>query len=205
MDNPPSDSYVFFISRVKADLFEPLPQSALISINDDDNHVPKPKSGWASVYQDQFIDSDYTIDMLQHFPKELLSSMMSAEQASKLKDHIHWLIHTQKIRRIVVHCFAGRARSAAVAQYIHERYHLPLYSGIQAHDNALDSNSDELKGANQMVLTLLRNPTHFSSQVVTDTQSTQESKPDDLVGRSWTDKMLIAILLMLLAKAIFEF
>lgn len=135
---------VLFMSRYDIEHFTPPPRSVLISIADNENDRAKiDHSKWDGVYFQSFIDAGYDEESLsfgQDFDK-VYADYITPEKAQSLRHDIEDAL-SKRPDLVVINCLAGRSRSAAVAQYLKERY------GAEV--------TQETGEANQTVFRLLR-------------------------------------------------
>lgn len=133
-----------FMSRYDIEHFTPPPRAALISIADNENDKAKiDPSKWSGVYYHFFIDAGYDEESLsfgQDFD-QVYADYITPEKAQALRQDIEKALGTGP-DLVVINCHAGRSRSAAVAQYLSERYGAKL--------------TQETNEANQTVFRLLR-------------------------------------------------
>lgn len=182
------DSCVVFISRHTAEQLIPEPGAAIISIIDFKGNEANLQGGWQYIHTYDFIDGEYTFDMLRDYPASTLDSMLCKDQAFDLKNNIS-LIISKRVQKIFVHCYAGRARSCAVAMYISEEFNLPIYSGEQTHPQPLSKSSPEMTRMNSMVYELLKDPELYTRRLPAS------SIDDDGVDGSKTTTLPISYIL----------
>lgn len=135
---------VQFMSRYDIEHFTPPPRSVLISIADNENDRAKiDLSSWDGVYFQSFIDAGYDEESLsfgQDFDK-VYADYITPEKAQSLRHDIEDAL-MKRPDLVVINCHAGRSRSAAVAQYLKERYGADM--------------TQDTSEANQTVFRLLR-------------------------------------------------
>lgn len=194
------DRFVIFVSRYQAERMEPAADVAMISIIDFKENKAGLQSGWESVYIDDFIDAEYTAEMVREYPPSVLESMLTREQAIALKAHIESL-KSRSIQKVVVHCHAGRSRSCAIALYVSKTLGLPLFSGRQTHCSPLTFDSDDVRFANQMVYRLLLNPQLFAAELASretaervDVESAKKMWPPSISSMIFVGIILFAII-----------
>lgn len=145
--NPPSPPlHVQFMSRADVESFTPPPNAMLISISDtpDDKAHIQPAM-WRQVGMYHFVDGGYDEEAIATFGSDFDriygADYFTPEKADTMRADIDHMVGS-KPELLVVNCQAGRSRSAAVAQYISERYGATI--------------SQETPEANLTVLRLLR-------------------------------------------------
>lgn len=156
---------VVFDSRKNAEEFSPPEKSSIISINDSESYLAELKPGWNDVVRSCFIDTTYNEESLRFVGrnhKYIYQSAFDKEKSLQLLRDIQSISESQLI---LVHCHAGRSRSAAVALYIHQRYGHTIYPCIQALQSGRQASKDETKHANTTVLELLKNPCLFDDLI----------------------------------------
>lgn len=161
-------TYITYLSEYKASQLDPNSETALISIADP-GHAPPGifPQGWGMFYQDFFIDGDYDADLIRTFGEhfhESFSGYMQKEQASQMKAFVHDVLNNPEIEHLVVHCTAGRSRSAAVAQYASD-----ITEIVPVGDFGIS-------GMNTMVYKMLHNPGMFS-ELTAQPPSNDEPQP----------------------------
>lgn len=145
--NPPSPPlHVQFMSRADVESFTPPPNAMLISISDtpDDKAHIQPAM-WRQVGMYHFVDGGYDEEAIATFGSDFDriygADYFTPEKADTMRADIDRMVGLMP-QLLVVNCQAGRSRSAAVAQYISERYGAII--------------AQETPEANQTVLRLLR-------------------------------------------------
>lgn len=171
---------VCFISKSDAERLQPRDSAAVISVVDTAEFILGNRTGWHSYYCDYFLDGEYDLPILLQLPEQMLASYMNAEQAERLKSHIETLV-ADGVGDIIVHCHAGRGRSAGVALYISEKYGYNLVNSASPGSAILNRQSQELAHHNRMVVTLLHDPYHFERNLQQD--DSQETPKKSLKGR----------------------
>lgn len=97
---------------------------ALISITEPGrliNHAP----GWGSVLKVQFLDSTYDEDEIRanwNMRRLHFAGCIRAVHATEILRFLEDAHKDLKISELLVHCWAGQSRSAAVARFAAERY-----------------------------------------------------------------------------------
>jgi len=165
---------VVFTSQKNAEDFPGQSDIAVISITDDgDANLCR---GFGLVVRHRFIDGVYDETSINNFAslspaynhEQIYGSYFSESDAIKLLSDINKIMG-MGFRKILIHCMAGRARSAAVAKYISTRYGFKVYNSTEAlTENASSLNECtemDFKDENKLVLTLLSNPQHFSALI----------------------------------------
>ena len=150
-------SEVHFTSEYLAGLIEPSLDTAMISIADPD-HIPPDvtPTGWGCFYQAFFIDGDYDAETIKTFGPQFRSTFsgyLMEEQAVEIRSFIHSAVEDSHIDKMIVHCTAGKSRSAAVAKYAAE-----LSGGVLTGEHGLDH-------INTMVYQLLQKPSLYKSHL----------------------------------------
>ncbi len=100
---------------------------AVISISDPGSEPVRLAPGWFSVHSVQFHDIDLEKPINAHLRAEILKwkKPLTEDQAGELVAYIHRIMATKGVTQLLVHCEAGISRSAAVAKWIADTYHLP--------------------------------------------------------------------------------
>ena len=107
---------VRFLSREVATSWCPSVPSALISIVNPGETLPKLNGAWVNVLRLQFHDTDGRAPTLQ---------AITAEDARRALDFVTKL--AQVAEELVVHCEAGQSRSAGVALFFAEWLGIPCF------------------------------------------------------------------------------
>ncbi|MCG7884381.1 MAG: hypothetical protein AB2669_17665 [Candidatus Thiodiazotropha endolucinida] len=162
-----NNNTVLFLNRRTAEELPPIDHAAMISITDSSEDDANISEDWYRLYRFHFIDGAYNEDTLRFVGtnyKYIYSSYFDRELAFKLRNTIQQII-SDGIQTIVIHCHAGRSRSAAVAKFIHDQHgYLPYNTPdiLQAPPASRPKpDLDTLSGMNEMIYTLLNNPHHF--------------------------------------------
>jgi hypothetical protein len=117
-----------FLSKAEVEVMTPPPNAHLISISDGPGDQARiDHRRWHSVSYHYFLDAGYTEELIEACGPDFdttFRSYLRPLAAEKLRDRIDWA--AQRAKLIVVNCYAGRSRSAAVARYIHEAYGFAL-------------------------------------------------------------------------------
>lgn len=124
------------MSREEAEDTTPDLSQALISITDPKSRPADIKRGWYSVLAIQFHDIDMTKQISPFLRADILNSftIMTREQAQSVVGFVE-MVRADGVTGIVCHCEAGISRSAAVAKWIADHYHLPpLGPAVRAHN-----------------------------------------------------------------------
>ncbi len=164
---------VIFTSLHQAEKLRPFPNSAIISINDCYESEANLHSGWSNISRFYFIDSDYTEESIRHFgdnARLVYDHHFTKSQALTMIFQIHQFINSG-VDTIVVHCYAGRSRSAAVAKFISETFGFLPYNNVDAyHQNTVNFNSPnpiqvvtDFSRMNSLVYTLLKTPGYYDA------------------------------------------
>lgn len=161
-----SNNYcVAFDSRKNAEEFNPPVNSSIISINDSENYLAELRPGWNDVVRSCFIDTTYNEQSLRFVGKNHKYIYQSAFDKEKSLRLLRDIQSISASHLILVHCHAGRSRSAAVALYIHQRYGHTIYPSIQALQAGQQASKADTKHANATVLDLLNNPCLFDELI----------------------------------------
>jgi hypothetical protein len=165
---------VVFTSQKNAEDFPGQSDIAVISITDDGD--ANLSTGFGIVVRHRFIDGVYDESSIKNFASlspaynhdQIYSSYFSESDAIKMQSDINKIIG-MGFRKILIHCMAGRARSAAVAKYISSRHGFKVYNTTEALKEDVTSFNEctdfDFKDENKLVLTLLSNPQHFSALI----------------------------------------
>lgn len=165
---------VVFTSQRNAEDFPGQSDIAVISITDDgDANLCR---GFGLVVRHRFIDGVYDETSINNFAslspdykhEQIYGSYFSESDAIKLLSDINKIIG-MGFRKILIHCMAGRARSAAVAKYISSRHGFKVYNSTDALGEDASSLNEctelDFKDENKLVSTLLSNPQHFCALI----------------------------------------
>lgn len=143
-----------FMSRYDLERYTPQANAVLISISDNElDKAIVDKSLWALVSFHTFIDAGYDEENIQSFGKDadrIYADYITPQKAESLRTDIATMIKMQP-PLIVVNCQAGRSRSAAVAQFLKDRYQVEI--------------DQDTPDANQTVLRLLHGDYHLLSAI----------------------------------------
>lgn len=165
---------VVFTSQKNAEDFPGQSDIAVISITDDGD--ANLSTGFGIVVRHRFIDGVYDESSIKNFASlspaynhdQIYSSYFSEADAIQMVYDINKIIN-MGFRKILIHCMAGRARSAAVAKYISSRHGFKVYNSTDALGEDVSSLNEctelDFKDENKLVLTLLSNPQHFSALI----------------------------------------
>lgn len=110
---------VDFVSQKWAELYNPGPHEAIISITGHATPDANLKQGWAACLRISFDDVDPIESPLE--PGENLTEMREG-QAAQIAEFVRRTAATVKV--LVVHCRYGQSRSAGVAKAVAEFYGL---------------------------------------------------------------------------------
>jgi len=102
---------VEFLSQVEAEGREPRGRSGIISITSPDIRPASLKPGWRSILRISFNDAE------EHEPGAVLFSETHARSILSWLDR-----YEDRLDHVIVYCYAGVSRSAAVARFIADRY-----------------------------------------------------------------------------------
>ncbi|MCG7952650.1 MAG: hypothetical protein N0E56_15740 [Candidatus Thiodiazotropha endolucinida] len=184
---------VLFLNKKTAEEMLPIENGAMISITDCRDDEADINDQWGHVYRFRFIDGSYNEDSLRFVGlnyKYIYSSYFDRAQAVEMNQVISNIVN-DGINTIVVHCHAGRSRSAAVAKYISDRYgYLPYNTKdvLPPSGNQTSPNYDDLSGMNGMIYMLLNDPGHFDS-VIQDIESANQKPRQE----SWRHRLIRTI------------
>ncbi len=164
---------VIFTSLHQAEKLRPFPNAAIISINDSYESEANLHSGWENISRFHFIDSDYTEESLRYFgenARHVYDQNFTKAQALTMIYQIHQFINSG-VDTIVVHCYAGRSRSSAVAKFISETFGFLPYNNVDAyHQNTVNFTSPNMlqvitdfSRMNSLVYTLLKTPSYYDA------------------------------------------
>lgn len=109
---------ITFLPRYQAEQYRPESGASLISIYDRSEARLEPGPGWADVLYLRFHDTDGRIMGLEQFTLEHAQQVCQFAESHK------------DLNELVVHCAMGRSRSAAVALFLAEKYHVPCFRGV---------------------------------------------------------------------------
>ncbi|MBK5051733.1 hypothetical protein IQ289_25465 [Burkholderia sp. R-70006] len=127
----------------------PRMDAAVISITEPGRKAPL-NEGWGAVYRIQFSDAEWDDGMVERLQARGMrfdpesKGFPGPSSTAELLVAIHDIELRGAVSHVVVHCHAGRRRSAAVARFIAQRHGLPF-------DMSYD-------GYNRTVFRLLNNP-----------------------------------------------
>jgi predicted protein tyrosine phosphatase len=127
---------VEFRSREEAEDSRPDFSAAVISISDPGSRPVDLKPGWHDVLSIQFHDIDMCKAYGAHLRADILKRYSPAmmEHAETIASFVR-RVKAEGVERIMVHCEAGISRSAAVAKWIADTYHLtPLGPAVKLHN-----------------------------------------------------------------------
>lgn len=127
---------VRFTSREGAEDAKPDLCTAVISISDPGSRPVDLKAGWYKVLRVQFHDIDMCKAYGAHLRADILKRYSPAmvEHAETIAHFVHRM-KADGVESIMVHCEAGISRSAAVAKWIADTYHLPsLGPAVKLHN-----------------------------------------------------------------------
>lgn len=117
---------VRFLSEQAACQLIPDPRAVMISITDDGREAAI-GSGWRDIVRMAFYDMIYGPMQLEFSGIEwwLQAGAISPGQAAELKELLAKLAAAPESIPLVVHCYAGRNRSGAIAKYVADTYGTP--------------------------------------------------------------------------------
>lgn len=178
-----SNGQVIFINKHQAEILEPVSGAVLISVNDSRETEADLQPDWEKVLRYYFIDGTYNEESLRYTGrnyKYIYSAYFDSETAHMMRSEIHECIE-KGTKIFIVHCHAGRSRSAAIAKYIHDKYGYNVGNDVGHLTLGCTYSPELFSQANLLVYTLLQNPEYYSSviQEIEDSQkaSTEENQP----------------------------
>lgn len=119
---------VLMLPKTEVEVMAPPPNAHLISISDGPGDQARIDSRlWRSVSYHYFLDGGYTEALIEACGPEfdtIFRNYLRPQSADKLRERIDWAAKRAQV--IVVSCYSGRSRCAAVARYIHEAYGFAL-------------------------------------------------------------------------------
>ena len=164
-----NDKIVIFLGRRNAEELVPPNNSAIISITDSVEDEANLKEGWEHTFRVSFIDGAYNEDSLRFVGtnyRYIYSAYFDKGQAIELRGAIDHIV-SLGIDKVIVHCHAGRSRSAAIALYIANRYgYLPYNDTKLLTMSPSEWPKPEPTATSQlntMIYTLLQSPEYFDS------------------------------------------
>lgn len=130
----------------------PSPDTALISIHDagEPASTDVHNTGWGYYNHIGFDDAAYSLEQIEDHGKEFwdyFDGCARKVHALRIKLMFKEIHNNREIRHIIVHCDAGRSRSAAVAKYYSEEHNLEL--------------EGDTSYANSLIYRLLQDPSYF--------------------------------------------
>jgi len=149
-EDPTETRQVVFLSQREACELAPVAGAAMISITDPDKPDAPLQPGWDRLLRTAFYDGTYsedTIHRVKHDFELLYQSYITPEQATELKRFVDDLA-AERVEQIYVHCYFGRSRSAAVADYLGDTHGYAVAPAVEK--------------PNATVRTLLDDPDHFT-------------------------------------------
>ncbi len=178
-----STGQVIFINKHQAEVLEPIAGAVLISVNDSRETESDLNPAWEKVLRYYFIDGTYNEESLRSSGrnyKYIYSAYLDSDTAHMMRSEIAECIE-QGTKIIIVHCHAGRSRSAAIAKYIHDTYGYNVGNDVGHLTSGCTYSPELFSQANILVYTLLQNPEYYSSVIreIEDSQkvSTEENHP----------------------------
>ncbi|EGQ7973607.1 hypothetical protein I7Z51_002531 [Vibrio parahaemolyticus] len=161
---------------------------ALISIHDDghDADTLVPKEGWGYYDHIGFDDAAYDEELISQYGADFWDYFGGCARnvhALKILLMFKRIEESPYITEIIVHCDAGRSRSAAVAKFYAEKNNLEL--------------EGDTTYANSLIYTLLKNPNHYEEALekyVTNApkglQTVDKTKDANLLPFGWVDVLI---------------
>lgn len=92
------------------------------------------KKYWGSWTSFAFEDAAYNEDMIKQYGKEFnkyFADCFTPDMALDMLEEIVSITTNPQITQIIVHCDSGRSRSAAVAKFLNDKYHIPVLRDIE--------------------------------------------------------------------------
>jgi hypothetical protein len=179
---------VIFINKHQAEILEPPDNAVIISINDSRETESDLMDGWSRVLRYYFIDGTYNEDSLRFAGinyKYIYSAYFDADTAHTMRSDIAECID-KGTSIFVIHCHAGRSRSAAIAKYIHETYGYAVGNDVSQLESLVSFDSQLFDQANPLVYKLLQQPDYYAP-VLFDIETTKlnssEDQPKGLIHR----------------------
>jgi len=154
---------VVYLSRQEAESLTPEPGAAIISISDSISYPAKLSDQFAHIKRMYFLDGVYGEESIIQFGPNFTIAFHNFFRKPHAEEIIAFLqsFDITAVTTLYVHCKAGESRSAAVAKYISEYFHIPAY---RLQFGTLNQEHEFLK-ANALVYQLLCNPTCFDQLI----------------------------------------
>ncbi len=118
--------HIHFVSKNHAEQLEGRPDVIVVSIHDR-HWLPKLRSGFCDVLRLDFDDYDPERDGM-----DALQDTFTHEQAAALKNWMEPYLRSHTAYILLVHCYAGISRSAAVAWWAHKAHGAELKTDYPA-------------------------------------------------------------------------
>lgn len=118
---------VRYISEKIACELTPSPREAMLSISDPGIYTVPLKEGWPKLLRCYFPDAGCDAGLLKFvggYSQYLTMGFPSHVHALQMRNFIADLASSETSYKLIVHCHAGRSRSAAVAKYTAEIHNL---------------------------------------------------------------------------------
>jgi hypothetical protein len=150
--------HIIYLSEAAFLAEHPRASAAVISITEPSRLAPVPE-GWGAVLRVQFMDAEFDTAMLERLAARGKSLDLAAKgypcraHCAPILAFLDQLADASSITELVVHCHAGKRRSAAVAKFAAECF------GVRGVEG---------RGFNRTVYALLRDPACFD-HLVADT------------------------------------
>lgn len=158
---------VIFINKHQAEILDPPENSVIISVNDSRETESDLKDGWSRALRYYFIDDTYNEDSLRFAGinyKYIYSAYFDADIAHTMRSDIAECID-KGTSIFIIHCHAGRSRSAAIAKYIHETYGFSAGNDVAQLHSPVAFDTDLFSQANPLVYKLLQHPDWGSGDI----------------------------------------
>lgn len=125
-----------FTSREEAEATQSDLCSAVISITNPEAKLADIGPGWFDTLRLQFHDIDLCKPISAHLRADILRKYqpISEEQAAEVVRFVARMVDAQVVG-FLIHCEAGISRSAAVAKWITDHYHLPSIAPVTQYHN----------------------------------------------------------------------
>ncbi|PPC84394.1 MAG: hypothetical protein CTY35_01955 [Methylotenera sp.] len=133
-----------FLSRKQVEHYVATGNNVAISIRDPNRSAPRlHHSIQGRIYLEFDDDTEYSVGLSPDQVPDLMlghengrrimvngNELCDYNDANKMLRFIQRAIDSEDALEMIIHCEMGISRSAAVAQYIHERYGVPISNGI---------------------------------------------------------------------------
>lgn len=191
---------VIFTSQRNAEDFRGTSQVAIISITDEGE--ANLSQGYGYISRHEFVDGAFdentikthaTLSLNGYDHTSVYGSYFNRDKANILRGEIEHIVRLG-FEIIIVHCMAGKARSAAVAKYIAEIYgYQPFNTLVPIQQNQIVNpcGAMDFKHINTFVLRLLHSPSYYDHVIwLYSNQARGESAQPDKKRTSLLTKIL---------------